>query len=192
VATGFELLDLPLGTFNQIAWSADGRRLALSGTPAEGMRGFHLTTRVLILDPDQPSSWQPGRAKTCNQLARHLVVVEPQLRDPTRAVPLAEEAVRLAPEMGDYWNTLGVAQYRAGKWQDAVTSLHKALELREGGSIDWFFLALALGQLDEKAEAQKWYGRAIEWMQKNQPNNPELIRFRAEAAELLGLEKTPK
>jgi hypothetical protein len=67
------------------------------------------------------------------------------------------------------------------------------MALRKGGdSFDWFFLAMAHWQLDQKAEAQKWYGRAVEWMQKNQHKNPELVRFRAEAAELLGLEKTPK
>ena len=31
------------------------------------------------------------------------------------------------------------------------------------------------------------YDRAVQWMDKNQPKNEELRRFRAEAAQLLGL-----
>ena len=37
-----------------------------------------------------------------------------------------------------------------------------------------------------KEEARKWYDRAVEWMEKNQPADEELKRFRAEAEELLG------
>ena len=35
------------------------------------------------------------------------------------------------------------------------------------------------------SEARESYDRAIRWMEKNAPDNKELIRFRAEAAELL-------
>jgi WD40 repeat protein len=191
VVTGFELLNLPLGTFCQIAWSPDGRRLALSGTPQGYFRGGHLTTRMLILDPDQPPSWQPSRARTCHQLARELsVAAEAHLHDPAQALPLAQEAVRLAPEMGNYWNTLGMAQYRAGKWQDAVAAIYKALELREGGGMDWLFLAMSHQQLANKVEARKWYDQAALWIEKHQPKNAEMLRVRAEAAQLLDLEKS--
>src|SRR5205085_3718328 len=113
-----------VGGFQQIAWSPDGRRLVLSGTGGQigTWHAGHITTRILILDPDQPPSWQPSRAQTCNRTARPLAVAaDPHLRDPAQAVPLAREAVRLAPEMSAYWNTLGMAQYRAGRWQEAVT-----------------------------------------------------------------------
>ena len=43
-------------------------------------------------------------------------------------------------------------------------------------------------QLGDKQTAHKWYAQAVEWMDKNQPANEELRRFRAEAAELLGVE----
>jgi hypothetical protein len=39
---------------------------------------------------------------------------------------------------------------------------------------------------DESA-ARKWYETAVAWMARNDPTNEELSRFRAEAAELLGL-----
>ena len=46
---------------------------------------------------------------------------------------------------------------------------------------------MAHWQLGKKDKARAWYDRAVQWMNKNQPNNRELRRFRAEAAELLEL-----
>ena len=91
---------------------------------------------------------------------------------------------------GNNWNTLGVAQYRAGDWKAAITALDKSMELRKGGdSFDWFFLAMAHYQLGDKKEAGKWYDQALEWEEKNQPKNEELVRFRAEAKDLLKIER---
>lgn len=45
-------------------------------------------------------------------------------------------------------------------------------------------------QLGEKQQAREWYDKAVEWMEKNKPNDEELLRFRAEAEELLGLTET--
>ena len=58
-------------------------------------------------------------------------------------------------------------------------------------STDWFFLAMAHHQLGHKDEGRKWYDIAVSWMDKNQPQNDELRRFRAEAAELLGIKEPP-
>jgi uncharacterized protein HemY len=92
------------------------------------------------------------------------------------------------PQEGNYHNTLGVALYRAERWKESVATLEKSMELRKGGSSDdWFFLAMAHWKLGENAKARQWYDRAAQWMDKNQPKNEELRRFRAEAADLLGL-----
>jgi uncharacterized protein HemY len=110
-----------------------------------------------------------------------------KVRDGARAVELAKKAVERAPKQEAYHNTLGAAHYRAAAWNDAVATLEKSMELRNGGdSSDWFFLAMAHWQLNNKDEARQWYGRAVEWMEMNATANEELIRFRAEAAELLG------
>ena len=61
--------------------------------------------------------------------------------------------------------------------------------IKGGNSMDWFFLAMAYQQLGEKEKARQWYDRAVQWMDKNQPKNEELRRFRREAAELLGVKK---
>jgi tetratricopeptide (TPR) repeat protein len=119
-------------------------------------------------------------------LATH---AEPKIRDPGRAVKLAQEAVELAPKEGNYWNTLGVAHYRNGDWKEAVAALTKSTELQRENAYDAFFLAMSHWKLHQKKEARKWYDRAVAWLDKNQPQNEELRRFRAEAAVLLGIEK---
>jgi len=112
--------------------------------------------------------------------------------DAARAVELAKKAVEKFPKKGNYWNTLGVAQYRAGDWNTAAETLGKSMELRSGGdSFDYFFLAMAHWQLDNQEEAHTWYGRAVEWMEANSSDSEELLRFRAEAEELLGLPLAP-
>ena len=104
----------------------------------------------------------------------------------------AKKATELSTEVASYWNTLGVAQYRAGQWKDAIPSLKQAIHFdnlgtnRPNNSFNTFFVAMAHWQLDEKDEARKWYDEAIEWMEKNEPNNEELRSFRGEAAALLG------
>ena len=110
---------------------------------------------------------------------------------------LAKKAVELSPQAGHYWNTLGVAHYRAGEWKAAVMALEKSMELRKGGDAnDWFFLAMAHLKQDQKAEARKWYDRAVAWMDKNEETLKkdrhgweELSRFRTEATELLEIKK---
>ena len=113
------------------------------------------------------------------------------LRDPKRAVELAKDAVELAPQFASSWQVLGWARYRTGAWKESIAALEKSIELRADGgdSFQWFFLAMAHWQVGNKEQAHKWYGRAVEWADKNQPANAQLLRFRAEAAELLGLNR---
>jgi tetratricopeptide (TPR) repeat protein len=120
---------------------------------------------------------------------------DPKLRDPKEALVYANKAVELSDppgrvdlQEGALWNTLGAARYRTQDWQGAVEALRKSMALRNGGdSSDWFFLAMAHWRMDRQEEARKWYDQAVQWMQKNRPTDEELIRFRAEAADLLGI-----
>ena len=56
---------------------------------------------------------------------------------------------------------------------------------------EWQFdpLAVAHWRLGNQDEARKWYDQAVAWMNKNQPKNEELRRFRAEAEELMKIER---
>ena len=60
------------------------------------------------------------------------------------------------------------------------------MQLRKGGdSSDWFFLAMTHWQLGDQEQARQWYDQALQWMDKNNPKDEGLDRFRAEAAQLL-------
>jgi tetratricopeptide (TPR) repeat protein len=112
-------------------------------------------------------------------------------------VELARAAVTRRSREGTFWNTLGVAHYRAGDWKAAIAAFDKSINLQAGGdAFDWFFLAMAHCKLGNRGEARKRYDQAVEWLEKNGPmltTNPqwadELRRFRAEAEETLGLKK---
>jgi uncharacterized protein HemY len=113
-----------------------------------------------------------------------------KLRDPKEAVAHAQKAVELAPGNAWLWNTLGVAQYHNGDWKAAIAALNKSIQLaKRGDSSDYFFLAMAHWQLNEKDKARAWYEKAVAWVDKHKPNDEELKRFRAEATALLGLAK---
>ena len=68
------------------------------------------------------------------------------------AVERAEIACRLMPFEGSYHTTLGMAQYRLGKYQEALTTLTRADELNQatgGGPVpaDLAFLAMSRYQM---------------------------------------------
>ncbi|HEY7308011.1 MAG TPA: tetratricopeptide repeat protein [Gemmataceae bacterium] len=132
----------------------------------------------------------PNDAPLHNDLA-WLLATCPQatFRDPNSAVELAERAVELKPEEYGYWHTLGVAYYRAKKWEKALSALEKSCRLEKatdgkGNAWQWVFQAMAHWQLGHKDEALLWYNKTVQ-LEKVWPE--ELRRFRAEAAELLGI-----
>jgi serine/threonine protein kinase len=113
-----------------------------------------------------------------------------ELRDPAQAVAVAKQALAKAPGQARFWNTLGVAQYRAGQFDDARRTLLKSIELGNGGSSeDWFFLAMTCRRLGQEEEARRWYGKVLAWVDKNQALDEGTIRYRAEAEKLFGRKK---
>src|SRR5262249_16580355 len=132
----------------------------------------------------------PGFAEYQSVLAWLLMNCrEVRLRDPRRGLEAARKAVELQPEWSFSWQMLGWARYRTGDWKASVEALEKSCALQDdpkgGDAFQWFFLAMAQGEVGEKDKARAWYDRAVEWTEKNQPKREELRRFRAEAAELL-------
>jgi tetratricopeptide (TPR) repeat protein len=124
------------------------------------------------------------------------------------AVYIRETAVREFPKERAYRTYLIAAQWRlgnllmdAGRVDEAVVEFRKALLALERAAADFsdegllgvaycrdqFILATAYSKLGNKIEARAWYDKAVEWMDKSQPKNEELLRFRAEAAELLDI-----
>jgi serine/threonine protein kinase len=113
-------------------------------------------------------------------------------RDPVQAVALAERAVAAGPEWGDVWNTLGAARYRAGDWPGATAALKRSMELRgNGDGFDWYFLAMAYWQQNEKEKAHSWYRRAERELAKTNIYIDPIRRIQVEAAALLGIKEQP-
>jgi Flp pilus assembly protein TadD len=81
---------------------------------------------------------------------------------------------------------LGIALYRAGNFTEALSTLQKSAELRQGGdAADWFFLAMACHKLNQPEQAEQWLKRASEWTAANKASDPEFNGFRKEAEALL-------
>ena len=166
--------------------------LLLSGyLPGDAWRTKHdLVLQIQQSHPSEPVVSRFATALTCDILAWTFAVdSDPADRNEKRAVELARRAVRLAPMDGDFWNTLGVANYRACNWKEAVGALDRATELSHGGdAVDWLVLAMAHWQLGHRDEARQWYERAACVPKTSALLQARLFRFRAEAAKLLGIE----
>jgi tetratricopeptide (TPR) repeat protein len=173
--------------------ATDEMRSLLQADPFLAMKSNYLRT-IAYYDELPPGSlthpmYRFEMSNTLNNLAWLLATYPDSTRhEPDAAVAYARRAVELAPESGNDWNTLGVAYYRAGKWQDAKSSLERSINLRMGGdSFDWFFLSLVQHKLGRPEEARQWYEKAMHWYHENRRGDPELERFQAEAARELGL-----
>ncbi len=159
-------------------WRAEFRR-----------RSLHQWEEALA-DYSQVIELDPKRADARDKLAWILLTCPNQtLRDPPRALTLAQEAVELEPDQGPYWNTLGVAHYRAGQWQKAIEALEESVRLYEGRDLSFnaFFLAIAHWQRGERDVARRWYDEAVAWMREHRPDDERLVAFRMEAEHLMGL-----
>jgi serine/threonine protein kinase/tetratricopeptide (TPR) repeat protein len=185
----------------QFAWASTqnniGRELAHMSRPGDAVRELRRSLELYSQLPAEfreRAGYRRNVGRTRNNLAWILATAaDVKVRDPATAVALAKEAVELASDAGEVWNTLGVAHYRAGDWKAATAALEKSMALRQGGdSFDWFFLAMARWRSDDRAGARSWFDKAVAWMDKHQPKNDELRRFHSEAAQVLGIEPAKK
>jgi serine/threonine protein kinase/tetratricopeptide (TPR) repeat protein len=147
----------------------------------------------------------PRTLESMNSLAWFLAT-GPDLkpRDPPRALELAKKVVQASPKEARFWDTYGVARYRTGDWKGAVETLEKAIGLRKSDdpfredASPGFFLAMACWQLGDKAKGRHWFDKSVQSMERELsekkgwwPQDVELNRLRAEAAELIGVEQKP-
>jgi tetratricopeptide (TPR) repeat protein len=129
----------------------------------------------------------PNNAEAHNSLA-WAMTSEPGQTTPfeiARAIDSARMAIALHPEQWMYWNTLGVAAFRAGDWKLAAQSLEKSIALNKpGGAIDFFFLAMTRWHQGEPEEAKRYFEQGATYRQHN-PGDRELDAFYNEARSLL-------
>jgi protein O-mannosyl-transferase len=164
-----------------------GTALLQIGKCPEAIKQFERALEV-------PGAPPADMAMISNNLAWLLATsADERFRDPARAQQLAREAVRIDPQSGRFWNTLGVVEYRAGQWDEAIQALEKSIELRDGGdATDRFVLALACYQAGRPDDAQRWYGKGTTWSARHQPISAEAKRFQQEAAQLLKSGQAPR
>jgi serine/threonine protein kinase/Tfp pilus assembly protein PilF len=132
----------------------------------------------------------PNYPTWLNNFAWHLTIL-PNLhgRHALLAVNCAKMAVERIPDKWYAWNTLGAAYCRAGQWNDALKAIERAMTIQQEGALDWFFLAMAHHKLGHEKEARRWYDRSIEWMEKRGDQRDQLLRIRAQAEEVLGIQQ---
>jgi serine/threonine protein kinase/tetratricopeptide (TPR) repeat protein len=131
--------------------------------------------------------------------ARRLVVMRmsacpiPELRNPAKALKLAREAFEIQPGNHNSLWSLGLAHYRAGNWTEAVANLKEWSERRDPTTAFLgYFLAMAYWQLGEQNKARRCFEEVTRTVDDVSQTRPNLAaRFRAEAAQLLGIAGVP-
>jgi tetratricopeptide (TPR) repeat protein len=109
-----------------------------------------------------------------------------------RALRLAEAVCRLRPNTCQGFHTRAKAQYRLGRYQEALQSLARAAEIhakdqKDPDAGDLAFLAMTQYQLGDKEQAQATLACLHEALKKPGPApNPVVQAFLREAETLVG------
>ncbi len=149
-----------------------------------------LDAAIAALADKDPYSGE-DRAAALNNLAWLLSATPVEaLRDPAKALPLANEAVRLLPR-GDIWNTLGLVYNRAGQLPESIDALETSRNMLGDAADGYnaFPLAMIHHRLGHEEEARCWYDRGVQRIEMEVLRDPGLMLLRSEAAEVLGVEE---
>jgi serine/threonine protein kinase/Flp pilus assembly protein TadD len=116
----------------------------------------------------------------------------PAILDAGRAVELARKTVAREPKNAAYWNTLGVALYRSGDWDQAAEALGRSRELLgKDEPRNAFFLAMARWRHGDRDKARALLKRAVAAAGERGLRDDELRRIHAEAAALIDPKPPP-
>ena len=152
-------------------------------------------TREALAHYDQALRINPDYAQAQISLAKLLATAAPASGgNPGRAVALAERACQLIPDKSAYLTILGMAQYRLGRYEEALKTLERADKLNSAGTIstprDLAFRAMTQHRLGRKEEAKKTFERLREVMAKAEwAKNAEAQSLLREASTYFGANK---
>jgi tetratricopeptide (TPR) repeat protein len=129
---------------------------------------------------------RPDAARTHDLLAWALA----RQADPGMAAEALEHARRAVasdPSNGYWQNTLALAEYRAGHFDESIAAAERSIRLeKDVDASNWFFLAMAHARRGEADRARGFFDRAVAWTREHAPKDPQLLQFWGEAAALLG------
>jgi serine/threonine protein kinase/tetratricopeptide (TPR) repeat protein len=169
--------------------------MGASAGPARADRAIRRALEVGKLVAHDPRAAQPcfsvELGETLNVLAWELVC-RPSRRaamSAASAADLMEQVVIWHPNSRAYWNTLAVAQFRAGQHDAATRSLERAIALvpPDGDPADWYLMALIRHAAGDPAGATRWFDLAENRGRVPSPASmADVTMLRAEAASALG------
>jgi serine/threonine protein kinase/tetratricopeptide (TPR) repeat protein len=136
-------------------------------------------------------------------LARTCAIARNSPVDSARAVAWANHAVA-TNQSPWYFHVLGLAQYRAGQFEQALQSFAKAnVKTWRDADLNWFAIALAHHRLGHAAEAHECFDKGAKWLERVGPPSPgrptklfpqdwlEAQLLHREAEELLNTKRSP-
>jgi len=135
-------------------------------------------------------------------LARSCAMARNSPVDPARTVQWANQALA-GNHHPWYFHTLGLAQYRAGQFDQALQSFTKADIEAWRRSANWFGLALVHHRLGQPDKARQYLDKGIQWLELEGPpasGRPAKIHpidwlasqlLRREAEEILNIKRSP-
>jgi tetratricopeptide (TPR) repeat protein len=188
------------GHFQDLAIAREGlaRLLVETNRSAEAVEERRIALKIwdiLVADHRRDAGYKRHRVEALNDLAWILATdPDPEVRNPSLALAMAEEAVEEDGDQSACWNTVGVARYRMGDWAGAIEALERsALSSMDGlgTAFDHFFIAMAWGRLQREELARDWFERGVAWTTRHRPGHPTLARFREEAEWVLSTETGP-
>jgi len=105
-------------------------------------------------------------------LARTCATARTSPLDPARAVQWADQAV-FSDRSPWALHVLGLAQYRAGQFDQALQSFTKANDKTwRYADLNWFGLALVHHRLGHPDEARQCLDRGVQWLEREGPPDP--------------------
>jgi WD40 repeat protein/serine/threonine protein kinase/tetratricopeptide (TPR) repeat protein len=105
---------------------------------------------------------------SANTVAWICVLGNEAVTDYSQVLAIAERAVASNPKLDAYRNTLGAVQCRAGRFQEAIATLARAIESDPASEnpSDWLFLAFARAHLGDVATARSLMERSEQWLER--------------------------
>jgi tetratricopeptide (TPR) repeat protein len=153
--------------------------------------------RKLITRADEAKHRTP---ETLGFFAWYLLTFrDKSLRDPARALALADAALLEAPDRDLLHQFRGIALYRLGQYQAAINAFQQAVTLSGTNDfVDVLFLAMSHWQLGNQKVAAEWYAKAANSIDNAQPNRTSVYdifaapksEFLVEAKEVLEIDET--